>query len=101
MQSIFKRDRERCGTFVIGSDETQDIVMPQHHRLINFGFPEPGSLFPRAEDLHGNVLAAPATAPNLAEATFSDRLHELDLARYAPLYQKWQAYLREDEHWRT
>lgn len=92
---------ETCDTFVIGSDETQDVVMPQHHRLIDLGFPEPGPLLPRAENLHGNVLAAPTAAPNLAEATFSDRLYELNLARYAPLYQKRQAYLREDGHWRT
>lgn len=100
LTSIKRKKREtraRC-TFVIGSDEAQDVVVPQHHRLVDLGLAEPGSLLPRAEDLHGDVLATPTTAPNLAKATFADRLHQLDLARYAPLYQKRQAYLREDGH---
>lgn len=88
-------------TFVIGSDESKDIVVPEHHRLVNFGLSKPRPFFARAEDFHSNVFASPTTTPHLAKPTFSDRLHQLNLAGYASLYQKRQAYLREDGHWRT
>lgn len=85
-------------TFVVGSDEPEDIIVPQHHRLVNFGLSEPRSLFSRAKDLDSDILTSPTTTPDLAEATFPDRFHELNLAGYAPLYQKRQAYLGEDGH---
>lgn len=88
-------------TFIIGSNESEDIVVPEHHRLVNFGLPEPRPFFARAEDFHSNILTPPTTTPHLTEPTFSDRLHQLNLACYASLYQKRQAYLREDGHWRT
>lgn len=72
--------------------------MPQHHRLVNFGLPEPGPLLARAENLDSDILAPPTTTPDLAEATLSDRFHELDLAGYTPLYQERQTYLGEDGH---
>lgn len=87
-------------TFVIGSDESEDIVVPEHHRLVNFGLPEPRPFFARTEDFYSNILTSPTTTPHFTEPTFSDRLHQLNLAGYASLYQKRQAYLREDGHWR-
>lgn len=85
-------------TFVISRDKPEDIVVPQHHRLINFNLPEPRPLLAGAEDLDGDILTPPTTTPDFAEATLSDRLHQLNLAGYAPLYQKRQAYLDEDGH---
>ena len=65
-KSIASRDvTAQQSTFVVGSDEYQNVVVSQHDRLIDFCFAEPRSLFAGRENLDGHVLAAPATTPHL------------------------------------
>lgn len=62
-------------TFIIGSDESEDVVMPQHDCLVNLSFSEPRSLLPRTEDFNRDVFSTPTTTPDLTESTLTDRLH--------------------------
>ena len=48
-------------TFVIWSDESKYVFVPEHDRLVDLALPEPGLLVAAVEDLHGHVLAAPVT----------------------------------------
>lgn len=61
-------------TFVVGGDETENIVMPKHDSLIYLSLSKPGSLLSWAEYLNGDVLAAPTSPPYLAKSAFADRL---------------------------
>lgn len=40
--------------------------MPQHHSVVQFGFPKPRLLIPGGKDLHSDVLPLPAAPPHLA-----------------------------------
>lgn len=95
--SIIRRTVSLVGdvnrTFVIGGNEAENIVMPQHHCLIYFCFSEPRALLSRAEYLDSYVLTPPASTPYLAKSPFADCLDELNLAGYTPLYQERQTYL--------
>lgn len=73
-------------TFIISRDEAENVFVSQHNRLVDFSFAEPGALLSRGEDLHGDVLSAPSSAPHLAEPTLADNVNELDLAGYRPLH---------------
>jgi len=64
--------------------------MSQHDGLVDLSLPEPGALLSRREDLDGDVLAAPASPPHLAETALADGLHQLDLAGDAALHQERQ-----------
>ena len=42
--------------------------MPEHDGLVDLGLSEPGLLVAGREDLDGDVLAAPTSAPHFAES---------------------------------
>ena len=55
-------------TSVVRSDESEDVLVPEHDGLVDLAFPEPRLLIPAAEDLDGHVLATPVAEHHLAEA---------------------------------
>ena len=79
-------------TFVVGGDEAQDVLVPQHDRLVDLGLPEPGALLPGREDLDGDLLAAPLPPPHLAEAPLPDALLQDDGPGDGPLDQQRQPW---------
>lgn len=80
-----------AGTFVVSSNESQDVLMPEHDGLINLCFPEPRPLVPGGEDLHGHVLPSPLPSPHLTEPTFSDGLLQDDGSSDGSLDQQWKS----------
>ena len=54
-------------TFVICRDESEDVIMPEHDRLVDLAFPDPRVLVPAVEDLDGDVFSAPMAEPDLAK----------------------------------
>lgn len=73
-------------TFVISRYEAQNVLVTQHHCLVDLGLAEPRAFLPGGEYLNGDVLASPAAAPDLSKATLADYVHQLDLAGYGPLH---------------
>jgi len=67
-------------TFIIGGDKDEDIVVSEHHSLVDFSFAEPRTLLSRREDLDSDILTTPPTTPHLTETSFTDNVQQLDLA---------------------
>lgn len=86
MQLVFWR----ILTFVVGSNEAQNVLVSQHHRLVDLSLAEPGALLAGGEDLHGHFLPAPLAPPHLAETALSDALLEDDGSGDGPLDQQRQ-----------
>lgn len=74
-------------TFVVGSDEAQDVLVTQHDCLVDLGLAEPRALLTGREDLDRHLLVSPLPPPHLAEAALPDALLEDDGPGYGPLYQ--------------
>jgi len=64
---------ERKSKIVVGRDESEDVLVPQHHGLVDLALSGPRLLIPAVEDLHGNVLASPVAQPHLAESVNYDK----------------------------
>lgn len=77
-------------TFVVSSDEAQDILVSQHHRLVDLRLAEPGALLSRRENLDSHLLAAPFTAPHLTKAPLPDAFLEDDSSGDCSLDQQWE-----------
>lgn len=77
-------------TFVVRSDEAQDILVSQHYGLIDLGFAEPRALFARGEDLHRHFFTAPLAPPHLAKTSFADALLKDDGSGDGPLDEQRQ-----------
>lgn len=75
-------------TFVVGSDEAQNVLVSQHDGLVDVGLAKPRPLVPGGEDLHGHVLPSPLPSPHLAIATLADGLLQDDGPGYGPLHQQ-------------
>lgn len=45
---------------------TEDVLMSQQHRVIDFSFSEPGLLVPGGEDFDGDALSLPLAPPHFA-----------------------------------
>lgn len=78
-------------TFVVGSNEAQDVLVPQHDSLVDLCLSEPGALLSRGENLHRNLLATPFPPPNFAKAALPDALLEDDGSGDGSLDQQRQA----------
>jgi hypothetical protein len=52
-------------TLVVGGDEPEHVVVPEHDGLVDLALAEPRLFVARRKDLDGNVLTTPAAAPNL------------------------------------
>lgn len=83
--------RLKSATFVVGSDEAQDVLVSQHDGLIDVGLAKPRPLVPGGEDLDGHVLPPPLPSPHLAEATLPDGLLQDDGAGDGALHQQGEA----------
>lgn len=83
-------------TFVVSSDEAQDVVMSEHDRLIDLCLTEPGSLVSRGEDLHRYILSPPLAPPHLSKAPFANTLLQDNGPSYGSLDQQRQSCRRED-----
>lgn len=79
-------------TFVICSNESQDVLVPQHHGLVDLCLPEPGTLLTRREDLHSHVTSAPPAPPHLPKAAFADDLLKDNCPSHGPLDKQRQAW---------
>lgn len=77
-------------TFVVGSNEAQDVIMSEHDCLINLCFAKPRPLIPGGEDLHRHVLSSPLSPPHLPESTLTNGLLQDNGPSYSPLDQQWQ-----------
>ena len=53
--------------FVVSSDESEDVVVPEHAGLVDLDLPHPGLLVQAGEDLHRHVAASPLTTPHLKQ----------------------------------
>lgn len=85
-----KKNKKIQSTFVIRGDEAQDVLVPQHDRLVDLGLSEPGALLPGREDLDRHVSAAPLPSPHLPKAAFSYDLLQNDGPGHGPLHKQWQ-----------
>ena len=54
-------------TFVVGGNETEDILVPQHHSLVYFRLSEPRVFVPSWKYFDGNFFAPPNAEVNFAE----------------------------------
>lgn len=79
-------------TLVVSSDEAQDVLVSQHHRLVNLSLAEPGALLTGGEDLHRHLLPTPFPPPNLPEAALPYAFLEDDGPGDGPLHQQRQSY---------
>lgn len=84
-------------TFVVCSNEAQDVLMSQHNGLVDFCFPEPGTFLTGREDLHSHVTSAPSAAPHLPKAALPNDLLQDDRPSHGPLHKKWQTYKEKGE----
>lgn len=84
-------------TFVVGSNEAQNVLVPQHDGLVDLCLSEPGALLSRGENLHGNLLAAPFTPPHFTKASLPDAFLEDDGSGDSSLDQQRQA-CRDSRH---
>ena len=69
-------------TFVIGGDETENILVSEHDCLVELGFAKPRPFLARRENLNSHVLPAPTTTPHLAVAAFACDRDERALKTY-------------------
>lgn len=77
-------------TFVISTNEAQDVLVSEHDSLINLCFPEPGPLVPRGEDLNSNILSSPLAPPHLPKTALPDALLQDDGSSYSSLDKQWK-----------
>lgn len=93
--NMAKKKKDECGalfrTFVVSGDESQDVFVAEHDRLIDLRFPEPGPLLSGGEDLHRYVSAPPASSPHLSETTFTDDFLEDNRPGHSSLDKQRQA----------
>lgn len=82
----------RSLTFVVSSDEAQNVLVSQHHSLVDLSLAEPGALLTGGEDLHSHLLPTPLTPPHFPETPLSDALLEDDGPGDGPLDQQRQAW---------
>ena len=75
-------------TFVVGSDESQDVLVAQHDGLVDLSLAEPGALLTRGEDLYCYFLSSPLSPPHLPEATLAYAFLQDDGPGYGPLHQQ-------------
>lgn len=75
-------------TFVVGGDEAEDVLVPQHHGLIDLSLSEPGALLSGGEDLDGHLLSSPLAPPHLPEAALPNALLQDDGPGDGPLHQQ-------------
>merc|ERR1719234_772129 len=73
---------------VVRSDEAEDVLVAQHHRLVDLGLSEPALLISAGEDLHSNVLPSPPPAPDLPKSSFPNALLQSHLPGNAPLHEE-------------
>lgn len=78
-------------TLVVGGDEAQDVLVPQHDGLVDLSLSEPGALLPGGEDLHGHVASAPLPSPHLPEATLPYDLLQNDGPGHCALHKQGEA----------
>lgn len=78
-------------TFVIRSNKPQDVLVPQHHGLIDLCLPEPGTLLTGREDLHSHVTSTPPAPPHLPKAALADDLLQDNGPSHGPLDKQRQA----------
>ena len=97
MGSLLSGPRMSYFTFVVCSNEAQDVLVPQHNGLVDFCFPEPGAFLTGREDLHSHVTSAPSAAPHLPKAAFPNDLLQDDRPSHGPLDKKWQTYKENGE----
>ena len=83
--------RPSPGVLVVGSDEAEDVLVAQHHRLEDLNLPGPGFFVDGGEHLDGVVLAPPLAKPDLAIAAFADDLLQGHLSSHAALGQQRKA----------
>lgn len=79
-------------TFVIRSNKSQDVLVPQHNSLIYLCFPEPGTLLTGREDLHSHITSTPPAPPHLPKAAFADDLLKDNCPSHGPLDKQRQAW---------
>ena len=75
-------------TFVVGGDEAEDVLVPQHDSLVDLRLPEPRTLLTSVEDLDSHILTPPPPSPHLPITPFADDLVQLDLPGNGPLHQQ-------------
>lgn len=79
-------------TFVIRSNKSQDVLVPQHHGLVNLSLPEPRTLLTGRENLHSHVPSTPPAPPHLPKAAFADDLLKDNGPSHGPLDKQGQAW---------
>lgn len=77
-------------TFVVGSNEAQDVLVAEHDGLVDFSFTKPGALLTRGEDLHGDVSSSPLPPPHLPKAAFTNDLLQHYGTSHCPLDKQRQ-----------
>lgn len=77
-------------TFVVSSNEAQDVLMSEHDCLINLCFTKPRPLVPGGKDLHRHILSSPLSPPHLPISTLPNGLLQHYGPSYSPLDQQWQ-----------
>lgn len=77
-------------TFVVSSNEAQDILMSQHHSLVDLSLTEPGALLSGRENLDSHLLAAPFAAPHLTKTPLPNAFLEDDSSGNCSLDQQWE-----------
>lgn len=85
-------------TFVISSDEAQNVLMSQHDSLVDLSLTEPGALLAGREDLHSHLLTTPFTPPYLPKTPFPNAFLEDDGPGDGPLDQQRQAWWEADRN---
>ncbi len=85
-------------TFIVSSDEAQNVLVSQHHSLVDLSLAEPGALLTGGEDLHGHLLTTPFTPPHLPKTPLPDALLEDDGSGNGPLDQERQAWSERDRN---
>lgn len=93
--SLLARPGEWDLTFVVGRDETENILMSQHYRLINFCLTEPRSLISGGEYFHSHIFSTPSSVPHFPKPTFSYDFLKYNCPCDGSLNQKRQAQSRE------
>lgn len=88
-------------TFVVSSNEAQDVFVSEHDGLVNLCLAEPRPLVPGGEDLHRHVLPSPPPPPHLPKPTLPDALLQDDGASDGPLHQQRQTCGTQKEEFGT
>lgn len=77
-------------TLVVSGNEAKDVLVSQHHRLINFCLAKPRSFVSGGEYFHGHVFPTPSSMPHFPESTFSYNFLKNNSPRNCSLHQKRQ-----------